>query len=215
MTRKLATIAFVVLAFALALAAQTTPGSAAPAGPAPTKIGFVNIQQAIVATNEGQRDFQNLEKHFEPQRSKLQKDNAEVDELKKQLQTQGDHLNDNARADLAKNIEGKQKILQRNLEDAQADWQSQQGDIASRIGSKMIEVIDKYARANGYAVILDVSSQNSPVLWANETVNLTKAIVDAYNAQSNVPPPPATASSTPAKTGTATKPAGTSATPKQ
>jgi outer membrane protein len=57
----------------------------------------------------------------------------------------------------------------------------------------------------------------SPVLWYGETVDITKAIVDAYNAQSGVPAP-ASGTATkpaarPAPTGTTPKPA-TSTAPK-
>jgi len=217
MTRKLASIVFVVLALALALAAQTAPDAAAPAGPVPIKIGIVDIQRAIVATNEGQRDFQNLDKKFEPKRTALQKDSADLEEMQKQLQTQGDKLNDSARNDLQKNIEAKKKTFQRNYEDAQSDWQGQQGEIANRIGGKMLEVIEKYASANGYAVVLDASqsNQSNPILYASAASNITKAIVDAYNVQSNVPPPPApanAASGAPAKPSTTGSPAKPSTT---
>jgi len=40
-------------------------------------------------------------------------------------------------------------------------------------------------------VILDVSSQQSPVLWAAQTTDVTQEIVTAYNAQSSVAPPAA------------------------
>jgi outer membrane protein len=193
---------------------------ATPGGPLPTKIGIINIQGAIVATNEGQRDFQNLEKKFEPKRNELQNANTEVENLKKQLTTQGDKLNDSSKADLVKNIDIKQKNLQRALEDAQTEWGSQQNDIGNRIGAKMMEILEKYATENGYAVILDVSSQTSPVLWANSATNVTKAIVDAYNAQSNVPPQAASAGGStprpaaPSVNKPAAKPAGAGATTK-
>jgi outer membrane protein len=215
MTRKLTTIVFVVFALALAAVAQSPAANAAPAaaGAAPTKIGIINIQAAIMATNEGQRDFQGLEKKFDPKRNELQTANNDVENLKKQLNTQGEHLNDAARADLVKNIEIKQKALQRNLEDAQAEWTNQQNDIANRIGGKMLEVLEKYANDNGYAVVLDVSSQGSPVLWANAATNITKFVVDAYNAQSNVPAPAATTTPTaPKPIAPATKPAPPAAT---
>jgi outer membrane protein len=210
MTRKLTTIIFAVFVLALAAVAQAPAANAAPAaaGPAPTKIGIINIQAAIMATNEGQRDFQGLEKKFDPKRNELQTANNDVENLKKQLNTQGEHLNDAARADLVKNIESKQKVLQRNLEDAQAEWTNQQNDIANRIGGKMLEVLEKYANDNGYAVVLDVSSQGSPVLWANAATNITKFVVDAYNAQSNVPAPaPGTTPTAPKPVAPTTKPA--------
>lgn len=142
-----------------------------------------------MATNEGQRDFQALEKKFEPKRAELQNANVDVENLKKQLTDQGAKLNESARSELMKNIENRQKVLQRNYEDAQADWNNQQNDIANRIGAKLLEVMEKYAAANGYAVVLDVGGQQSPVVWANASTNITKVVVDAYDAQSNVPAP--------------------------
>ncbi len=192
MTRKLASITVAVFLFGLIALAQTPAApAAAVTNPGTTKIGIINIQAAIMATNEGQRDFQALEKKFEPKRTELQNSNAEVEKLKNQLQTQGDKLNETARAELVKNIETKQKTLQRSFEDAQTDWTNQQNEIASRIGQKMLEVLEKYATANGYSVVLDVSTQQSPVLWASASTNITKPVVDAYNAQSGVAAPPA------------------------
>jgi len=157
-------------------------------------------------TNEGRRDFESLQKKFEPTQSTLNNLSQDIDNLKKQLQTQGDKLNEQARADLVKSIEAKQKTLQRQAEDAQADFQGQQNEIATRIGGKLLEVLDKFAKQNGYSVILDVSSQQSPVLWAAQTTDVTQEIVKTYNAQSSVAPP------APASGGAA-KPSGSSSRP--
>jgi len=178
---------------ALAQSARPAAPPPAPAGPAPTKIGIINIELAIVGSNEGQRDFAALQKRFEPKQNELTTLSKEVDDLKKQLNTQGDKLNDDARATLVKNIEAKQKSLQRSLEDAQNDFQNQQKELANQIGRKMLGVLDKYAKDRGFAVILDVSNPQSGVLWAGASTDVTKDIVDAYNAQSGVPAPPAPA----------------------
>src|SRR5581483_7430858 len=203
-------------------AATPAPSVPAPSAAATPKIGIINMQQAILASNEGRRDFESLQKKFEPKQTELKGMNDEVEGLKKQLNTQGDKLNDEARANLVKTIESKQKSLQRSLEDAQGDFQAQQNDILNRIGQKMMEVLDKYAKENGYTMILDVSNPQSPVLWAGASSDVTKAIVDAYNTQSGVAAPPAgtrpSASAKPSVTGTkpataVTKPATTSTTP--
>lgn len=221
MKRTLAGIA--VLAVVLTISALAQTGSAAPGGAAATptapttaatsggvKVGIIDIQQAIVATNEGARDFEALQKKFEPRRSELQNLNTEVENLKKQLNTQGDKMNEEARATLVKSIETKQKSLQRSAEDAQNEFQAQQNEIAQRILQKMAPVIDKYAKSNGYGMLLDSSNPwpQGPLLWATASVDLTKTIVDAYNAQSGVAPPAAAKSAGTA----ATKPAGTAAT---
>lgn len=194
----LAVVILSVMALGQSSSAAPKPAADAPSVPATAassfgKIGIINMQQAILASNEGQRDFQALSKKFEPKQAELKGMNDEVDNLKKQLNTQGDKLNDVARANLVKSIESKQKELQRNLEDAQSDFQGQQNDILQQVGQKMMQTLDKYAKANGYSLILDVSNQNSPVLWAGASTDVTKVIVDEYNTSSGVPAPAPTA----------------------
>jgi len=90
-----------------------------------------------------------------------------------------------------KQIEQKQKALERAVQDARDDAQSQQNEIAQRILQKMAPVIVKYAGDKGFGAILDTSNPwpQGPVLWAAPSVDITKAVVDAYNIQSGVPAP--------------------------
>jgi outer membrane protein len=75
MKRSLALAATLALGFALSAAAQTSPAPAAPpakAAPAgPTKIAVIAFQVAVAQTNEGQRNFADLQKKYEPKRQQL------------------------------------------------------------------------------------------------------------------------------------------------
>jgi outer membrane protein len=197
MTCKLLRSILPVALISLTALAQTGNAAAAPAASGASKIGIINIQQAIMLTNEGRRDFEALQKKFEPTQNQLNALNQEIENLKKQLQAQGDKLNEEARAAQVKNIETKQKSLQRQVEDAQGDFQNQQSEIANRIGGKMMDVMDKYAKANGYLTIFDISNPQTPVLWFSPSTDVTKEMVDAYNAQSGVAAPPAPSASAP------------------
>ncbi len=221
MKRNINILFCLVLVASLAALAQSAPAPAntAAADPRPTaaattKIGIINVQQAIVASNEGQRDFKALQDKLAPKQNELQKLNTEINDLKKQLDTQGDKLNEQARADLAKSLDQKQKLLQRNGEDYQSDVQQQQNEIAQRILEKMGPVIDKYAKENQYALIIDVSQPwpQGEVLWAGPSVDITKAVVDIYNAQSGVPAPPAAAPASRPGAAAAPRPSAPSAT---
>jgi len=210
MTRNFARF-FPVVALAMFLSAFAATGVAQTAT---TKIGVVDIQAAIFSCNEGQRDFQALQKQFEPKKTEIDGLGKEVNDLKSQYSTQGEKLNQEARDNLAKQIDTKQKQLNRILEDAKGDAQQKQQEIVNRIGQKMLAVLDKYAKENAFSLVLDVSGQQNPVLWAAETVNITPAIVTAYNTESGVPAPPKPAggATTPGArptggpAGTATKP---------
>jgi outer membrane protein len=164
----------------------------APSGPLPTKIGIVDIQAAILATNEGHREFEILQKKYGPRQSELQKLNQEVEDLKKQLQTQGSKLNDDARSGMVRDIETKQKALQRKAEDAQTEFQQERDEVASKILQKMGPVLADYAKKGNFAVILDASQPwpQGQVVWAAEPADVTQDIVEEYNRVSGVAAPP-------------------------
>jgi outer membrane protein len=160
-----------------------------------TRMGTINIEQAIFGSNEGRRDFEELSKKLEPKQSQLKGQNDELESLQKQLQTQGDKLNEEARATLVKQIETKKKAFDRSVQDAQEEAGNQQNDIAQRILQKMAPMIVKYAQENGFGMVVDTTKPwpQSPVLWYDgDKVDITKAIIDAYNVQSGVPAPAAT-----------------------
>jgi len=190
--------------------------AASPAVPAPTaatgtgtKVGTINVEAAVFGCNEGRRDADALTKKLEPKQNELKSQNEELEGLQKQLQTQGDKLNEDAKATLVKQIETKKKSLDRAVQDFQEDGQNQGKEIFSRILQKMAPTIVKYAQANSFQLIVDTSNQwpQSQVLWSGEGVDITKAIVDAYNVSSGVPAPAPTgapAAKTPAKPGSTT-----------
>ena len=200
-------------------AAATAPDSpsaaaAAAAKSTGTKVGTINIEQAIFASNEGRRDFETLSKKFEPKQNELKGLADEIDSLKKQLNAQQDKLNEESRDKLVKQIESKQKSFDRATQDAQEDFQGQQGEIGNKILTKMAPIIQKYVNDNGYGLLLDTSQPwpRGPVIVAGPAMDITQPIVEAYNVQSGVPAPPA--GSTPAKpVKPATKPAAPPSTP--
>ena len=209
-----------VLALALTLAASgKAVAQGAPASqPTGNKIAIVNIQDAIANTNEGKKELDALQQRFSPKQAELKTQNDDVENLKKQLQAQSDKLSDDERNTRVKTIEVKQKALQRNFEDAQNEFQQAEQEVVNRLGKKMLEILEKYAKTNGYAMVLDVSNPQTPVLYASPGANITKELVDAYNAEVPVAAPagkPA-ASNPPRPAGTVTRPpAGTAPTPKK
>ena len=203
MKRSVALVLTLACGFALNAAAQTTsapdaPGAAnataAPSGPA--KIAVVAFQVAVAQTNEGQRNFADLQRKYEPKRTQLKTLSDEVDNLTKQLQAQGDKLSDNERASRAKTIDDKKKQLDRSAEDAQNDFQNEMQELYNNLASMVYDVLAAYAQQHGYTLVLDVAQQQNPVLYANESTNITKAIIDAYNAKSGVPAPPQSGAAT-------------------
>jgi outer membrane protein len=181
------------LASALAAGAQTLPApaaapAAAPAGPA--KIAIIAFKAAVAQTNEGQRDLADVEKKFMPRENQLKALNDDIEAATKQLQTQGATLNDAERATRAKSIDDKKKKLEREATDARNDFQQEMGDVLNTLASKVYDVMKAYAEQTGYTLILDVSDQQTPVLFATQNTDISKEVIEAYNVKSGVPAPP-------------------------
>ena len=203
-------------------AAPSAAGASSPApvttpAPGSTKLGTINIEAAIFASNEGQRDGNEVAQKLQPKQTELKTMSDELESLKNQLKTQGDKMNDDAKGNLQRQIEQKQKVLERGQQDLQEEARTQENEIAQRILRKMGPLIVKYASDNGFGLIIDTSTNNQwpngPVLWQNPSIDITKPVVEAYNVQSGVAPPPkvSTPSSKPTGTGT-TKPGTTPST---
>ena len=195
---------------ALQAVAQTpsAPDSAAAAAPAgPAKIAIIAFQPAVAQTNEGQRAFADLQKKYQPKQTQLKALNDEVEKLTKDLQAQGDKLSDAERAARAKTIDDKKKQLERSAEDAQNDFQNEMNELYGSLAQKVYDVLNDYAKQQGYTLVLDTAQQQSPILFATESTDITKAVIAAYNTKSGVPAPVTPAAATPSSVPSAPKPA--------
>jgi outer membrane protein len=163
-------------------------GAMAAFGQAPTKVGVINIQSALVSTKDGQKAAQELEQKRAPKTKDLEQKQSAIRTLQDSLNRGGNAMAESAKAELVRNIDAKTKAFNRELEDAQAEWDQEQQKILQDLGQKMMVVIDKYAKDSGYSLILDVSNPNTPVLYASNTIDITKEIIDLYDKNAGALP---------------------------
>jgi outer membrane protein len=206
MNRSVVLAALLVSGFVLGAAAQTKPAAAAAAPAGPTKIAIVEFEAAVAGTNEGQRNFADLQKKFLPKENELKSRNDEIDSLTKQLQAQGATLSETARAAQAHTIDEKKKRLDRDAEDLRTEGNQAANQMYNALASKVYDVLAGYAQQQGYSIVLDRTQQQSPILIAVDATDITKGIIDAYNVKSGVPAPPPQAASAPAAPKPAAKP---------
>src|SRR5882762_1138501 len=107
-------------------AATPAPAAQPAAAPAPqaipAKIALVAFEQAVFATNEGQKAVQDVQKKYEPRKAGIDSLGTEVESLKKQLQGAPATMTDADRAARLKAIDTKEKQLNRDAEDAQTAY---------------------------------------------------------------------------------------------
>jgi outer membrane protein len=177
----------------------------------PVKIGIFNFQQAIIATKDGQKAATDLQARFDPKKKSLEAMQGSIAALQQELAKGSNTMAEAKRTQITRDIDQKTKELQRSSEDAEAEFQQEQNKLLNDLGGKIAAVIEKYARDNAYTLILDVSSQQTPVLFAANGIDITKDIVELYdkNSPSTLPPAPKPAAPAAAPKPAAPKPAAT------
>ncbi|MBL8212212.1 MAG: OmpH family outer membrane protein [Bryobacterales bacterium] len=147
---------------------------------AQSKVGIININAAIASTKDGQKAIGELETRFAPKKKQLEAKQQGIQQLQAQLQ-KSTVLSEDQKRKLMVDIDTQTKSYNRDLEDASQELEGEQQKVFQELGGKMMAIIDKYAKEKGYSLILDVSSQQTPVLYASADSDVTKDIIDAYD----------------------------------
>jgi len=197
---KLLTALTAGLALAVGLLVAQTPAI-------PTKIGTINLQQAVPNTQEAKAATAKLQREFvEPRTKALEAKQTEIRDLQEKLARGGNTLSQTAKDDQQRAINAKTKDFNREVEDYQADSDDRQRELLADFSTKMQTVIAEYVQANGFAVILDTGSRDtSGLVWASSAIDITQAVIDAYDKAHPATAPPATAGAKPAAAPAAAK----------
>ena len=187
----------------------------AQGAPPPTKVGIIQIQKAIASTKDGQKAAAELNTKFAPTRARLEKKQTEIEGDRARLNSGSNAMAADQKEKLMRDIDQKTKALNRDAEDAQAEVDQETGKIMQQLGDRILAVIKKYSIEHGYALILDVSSQQTPVVHAADQIDITEDIIKLYDQNAPAPttssappaaaPRPAAAAPSPAKKAPAPK----------
>lgn len=150
-------------------------------GAVPTKIGIINVGVALQSTKDGQKAGAALETKYKPRQDALAKRQSEIQAWSEQLRKGAATMSEAAQKELKDKIDAATKNLNRDIEDFQAETAGDQEKISQELGEKLMQIVVKYGTDNGFAAILNVSEQNSNVLWFSSAVEVTPEIVRLYD----------------------------------
>ena len=164
-------------------------------GATPTKVAIIHIQNAILNTKDGQKAQQDMQARFNPKKSELEKKQADLASMQDKLKAPG---TDAVKAKLTADIETLNKSISREGEDFEAEVQQEENKIMNDLGTKMMDVVTKYATQNNFAMVVDVSNPQSPVLWRDPAIDITGEMVKLYDQAHPAGGAPAQRSAAPA-----------------
>ncbi len=154
--------------------------AAAPTTIGPTKIAFMSIQAAIATCDEGKKEASTLQQYVDQKSAELQKQQKELEALRTKLDVQGPKLTDEARAELADQIEAQDTQTQRFQQDTQKDIDRRRQKLQDTIARKMLPVIEKVAKEKGVGVVqfLDTAQIFG---YVDPSLVITDDVIKAYN----------------------------------
>ena len=149
-------------------------GTAAAEG----KVAVVNVQQAVMQTEDGIRAQATLKKLFDKRQQELDARQTELGRAREDIEKQSRVL---SRQALEKRMEDWQRRmveLQTKFVENNKELQEKQGQLTGPILKKMLGIIARLAKKSSYELIIDKQA----VPYARPDLDLTEQVVQMYNS---------------------------------
>jgi len=139
------------------------------------KVAVVNVQQAMLDSDELKKISAQLESKFKPRQDELLKLQNDLQSIQQQISS--GKLNQQAIADLQAQGQRKQRDAQRLSDDLQQDFDRDRQDVLGKAGQRMQEIVKKMAEEKGLDLVVDVSQ----TLYFKPALDITPEALAAYN----------------------------------
>lgn len=139
------------------------------------KIAVVNVQKAMLDSDELKKTSAAVEAKYKPRQDELLQLQKDLESIQNQLSS--GKLSQQAAADLQAQGTRKQRDAQHLSEDLQADFDRDRQDILSKSAAKMQAIVKKIAEEKGYDIVFDVSQ----ALYTKPALDITPDALAEYN----------------------------------
>jgi outer membrane protein len=149
----------------------------AGAATAQTKVAIVNLQKAVLESDEIKKAGADMDAKFKPRQQAAQKIEQELQGIQQQLQNGQGKLTPQAEADLQATGTRRQRELQHLSDDLQTDVTAERNDILQKASVKMQEVVKKVAEEKGFDMVVDTQT----TIYFKPAMEITADVLAAYN----------------------------------
>lgn len=167
--RLRAKLALAAGALALSLA---TPSAADAEG-----VAVIDLQGAVMQTEDGMRAQATLKKLFDRRQQELDGKQVQLQKVRQDIEKQARVL---SREAITKRMETWQRDmlqLQTTFVDYNKELQKKQGELTQPIIKKMVAIVERVAKQNGYGIVID----RAAAPYARPDLDLTDRVVQMYN----------------------------------
>ena len=161
-----------------------TPPAQPAQPPAPFPVGaktaFINPQRIFQESTEGKAAVTRINTLIQKKQTEGQDRQKALQANQTKLQTSGAVMNEQARAQLEKEIEKQQVDGQRFQQDAQAEITELQNEVQQEFIRKVSPLIEAVAKEKGLQMVFDLS--NAGLAWWDPGLDLTNDVIKKLDA---------------------------------
>ncbi len=141
------------------------------------KIGYVDVQRAILSTKAGKAAKKKIEAEVGKRKKSLDKNRTAVEKMQKHFQKKSLVLTDQAKNKKMAEIQREGMKLQELYMKMQKELQKKERDLQEPILKSLKAAIEKIAKSEKYDVVLEKSQS---LLWASKSIDLTSKVVKEF-----------------------------------
>lgn len=167
----------------LVAAAAMLMASGSRAADSPVKVAFVDIQAVIAQSQEGQAARNKVAAEAAEKQKEISAKEAEIKQMDAELQKQSPILSDAAKKEREEEIRRRLRDLKRLTEDFNRDLAKREAELVNDLLRDVTAVIRDYGKEKGYSLI--VEKGQGGVIYGSDPADLTKDILERYNARSS------------------------------
>jgi outer membrane protein len=143
------------------------------------KVGVIEVQRIVQDSAVGKESLARIQKVSTAKQDDLTKRQTELRDLEKRIQEQGKSLSEDAMEKLQKDYQQKALDLKRFQDDAQRELEELQRRELTELEKKVLPVIEAVSKELGYSLVFN--KFQSGLLYADEAVDLTAAVIQKFN----------------------------------
>jgi outer membrane protein len=161
------------LTFALAMA------FAGAAGAQEIKIGIVDVEQALVATDEGKAAREEISRKQREARAQLEPMMEQRNALAEELKGKKYVLSDDALFQKQVQLAELENKIKSKIEELDGQLKIEQGKVIAPLETKLRSIIEAIGKEQGFSLILQ---RNNPYLmYSREALDITDMVVARFN----------------------------------
>ncbi|WP_028573709.1 OmpH family outer membrane protein [Desulfonatronovibrio hydrogenovorans] len=143
------------------------------------KMAYVEVQRVLETSEPGRAALGTLTQRFEDMRAELDRERADLERLRQEMQQQSLVLSQDAQQDLESELRAKVREFQEMFQAYQARMQQEEQELSDPIIDVLFDVINDYGEKEGYTIIFD--AQSSGIIYASDALNITETIIEELN----------------------------------